>query len=189
MTMGVDIHGWIEIRRYGHWYSVLDIRALVDRNDEIRDCLFGACGVGFASIAEGRGVPDDLGELCKKEYYGRWADGYGHTWISAKELEEINWEEKSKELDEQLHEYRLSPDGKRRVGCMVRVWPDKELNDYKSELAGYKQVQIRNRLYVYEKLRRRDTLDDAWRALLKHIALFAKSYGSENARMVVWFIN
>ncbi len=194
MTMGCDIHGWVEIKpmeTLNYWRSVLNVGALVVRNYDIFGSLFGVRNhVGFEPIAADRGLPEKVSELCQKES-DRWGvDGHSHTWISAIELWGIDWNEESTKVDDRIHVYKLTPEGERETPDEFTkfLWGS-ELDDYQEELAKHGQVQIDNMLYIYEKVCRRDAIGKDWKLLLDFIKKLAEAYGSDNVRMVVWFDN
>jgi len=62
--MGVDIHGWVEMKYVDEWRGVLDIRALVHRYIHGFGSMFLDEG-DFELIAKDRGLPDDISEQAK----------------------------------------------------------------------------------------------------------------------------
>jgi len=89
--MGVDIHGWVEMKVLDEWDGVLRLEAFVGRHRHGFGSMFLDGGL-FPPIAKGRGLPNDISEEAKLSYP---EEDWGHSWIYWNEIDEIDWEEVS----------------------------------------------------------------------------------------------
>jgi hypothetical protein len=155
--MGVDIHGWVEIRppKWEWWTAAIRIDDIVQRNYAMFASLFGIRNYRdfgdapnldpehasarehgrFRAIAPGRGEPPRASEHYSRER--NVGDVVGETWVLWSELAVIDWAEEGENLIE--HE------------------------------------------------RRGDHLNGGWDALFKLMEILAGQFGAENVRLAVSF--
>ena len=188
--MGCDIHGWVEVKLLDTWYPVIDISLFVHRNYDMFGCLFGVRNYcKFKPIAANRGIPDDVSELVKKEIRSWDIDGHSHTWITYREIKNINWDEEGDEIDERVHQYKRLKDGSLKyIGKCL--WSSR-LDDpeIQKQLREKGECEVDGIIYRYEKVKRKDALSRDWEFLFKCMEYLAECYGEENVRLVVWFDN
>ena len=204
--MGCDIHGWIEIKPYPktspeHWESVVDIGHIVGRNYDMFGLLFGVRNYpNYQSIAEMRGIPsydknqkDKDGESDYRPYALRelekWnGDAHGHSYISLSEIENIDWEKESEDIDERIHLYIIE-DGKERE--MMKASSFGELSKEElNELCKKKVLVKGDRVFKFEKTKYKDAISGDWNVLFDIMRRLGKQQeNNDNVRMVVWFDN
>jgi hypothetical protein len=159
--MGVDIHGWVEVRLdpaedqarqpLANWVAVLLVGSLLDRNADMFASLFGLSNVSrFRPLAPDRGFPSDPSLVLAEniEQLGPWlARGeVGHpSWLTWAEINEIDWTETA-----QTNE----PVGLSSVAHVAA---------------------------------RRDALSEPWELLFDLMRRLSQDYGGDNVRLVVWF--
>ncbi|MET8976012.1 hypothetical protein ABZX85_10370 [Streptomyces sp. NPDC004539] len=102
--MATEVNGMVECRPLARvwgeededvvWWGAVDLFLLNSGNAyDALACLFGVRNsFGFRPLAEGRGLPGDVSEGVREQYYG---EAYGATWISWAELEGVDWEERN----------------------------------------------------------------------------------------------
>jgi hypothetical protein len=94
--MGVDIYGWVEVKRrdWDQWDGVIRIRFLVWRSYGMFGSLFGWRNEDheFRPIAARRGSPEHVSEeyFVERDSYGGQV---GETWALWRELAAIDWDE------------------------------------------------------------------------------------------------
>lgn len=105
--MGCDIHGWVEVNNYGHWYEYINAGHLLHRNYEMFGILFGVRNYGnFVPIAEGRGIPLDASNVVKADYERWGADVHSPSFITFDEIMSINWWERGTDLTDRVYCFR-----------------------------------------------------------------------------------
>ncbi len=156
--MGMDIHGWVEVRRHPSavWTAVIVLGALVGRNGSLTAWLFRDAGT-FPPIAAERGVPPDaspdvMDELGRLQHLIASGEIHSFTWATWGEIEAIDWDV------EPLTEVRPS----------VAVYPEMT------------QTFLRTRQDTLLGSR-------GWALLFDLARRLAKDYGDDHVRFVVWF--
>lgn len=183
--MGTDIHGWIEVKEGNFWRGVNEVYRLTRarRNYEMFGCLFGVRNRGnFKPIAEGRGLPGDVSDEAKKDE--EFCGGKDHTWISYKEIKNINWEERAVKPSVSYVEFKKNPDGSlsETESCGEGLTEEEKVKVY-SGLS----VEKNGYIYFPEVLRRESCLSKEWRLLFDIMRLLSDEYEPEGVRLVVWF--
>lgn len=91
--MGTDIHGWVEKENEREWISIVKIDDLVGRRNEMVSILFGVTHYldKFEAVAEGRGLPHNIGWYANQDYESWDADAHSPTWILWSELKQVQW--------------------------------------------------------------------------------------------------
>ncbi|MEU6866793.1 hypothetical protein ABZ924_26625 [Streptomyces sp. NPDC046876] len=160
-------------------------------------CLFGIRNASFEPLAADRGLPPDASPEARA-HYEDWGGAYGGSWITWAELQTVDWEEASTEVDECVHEYRRGADG---------AWELYGLNsslDRFAELSGIEDPRVLqragrthpegsewhdgDRLFRIERLRRRQAVpDEEWGAVWTVMRTLAGLHGDDGVRLVVWF--
>jgi hypothetical protein len=192
--MGTDIHGWIECYTSDtnpeSWIPVMDLFSLFPGRDyDAFACLFGVKNyVGFRPIAEDRGLPDDVSEKVREEFPVE--DGYhSYTWITCREIQEIDWEEESEVTDERIHQYLRNEQGE-LIYHSKAAWE----RDF-AERVGYNQVDktlseqewdLGDVVYRREKLQRKEILP-IWQDTFQEMERLSHIYGADNVRLIVCF--
>lgn len=186
--MGVSIYGWVEVRDGKEWFGVINISEIIDDDYDMFGMLFGVKNyTGFEPIAEDRGLPEDISFLAKKDYDEWEGRVFGTTWVTWKELKQINWDEESPYPDGRVHIYIVQPDGSEKYYGKAWLISDLSEEDYKRIWKG-EEIRKGKRVYRAERIRRRDILDRDWQMLFELMEVLAKYYGDENVRLVVWFV-
>jgi hypothetical protein len=187
--MGVDIHGWVEIRTMAsQWDGVLKIDSLAERVYDMFGCLFGVMNFAhFCPIAADRGFPPDLSEEATRELV-EWDDEWGSeplwpTWIAWHEIQGIDWEEGSLAVDSRVHRYRKAADGcliYDGKGCSWSDGPEAALKEGQT-------YETEEYIYKVERIRRQSALSPGWKLIFDLIARLAEAPGVQSLRLVVWF--
>ncbi|RLB17876.1 MAG: hypothetical protein DRG35_01405 [Deltaproteobacteria bacterium] len=178
--MGTDIHGWLEFKSEDEWEGAFQISNLVDQYYDIFGLLFGIRNALFKPIAPGRGLPSDASLTTRLNWYDWKGTGYGATWITYNEIKEINWDEEA--IDNRIHEYTSDGEYLGKFSYSTELTHE-ELNKLQRE----KEIRKGDRIYRIEKVKRKDLLTRGWQLLFEIMEVFAKHYGDENVRLVVWF--
>jgi len=84
--MSTDITGWVEIKINNHWFGVIHINVLIQRNYSMFDFLFGGRNEDYENAIAGSRMPEDLSSNAIDK--GIW-----ETWIGLDELLAINWDD------------------------------------------------------------------------------------------------
>lgn len=99
--MGCDIHAHIEIKVRGEWYYYNELN--INRNYELFEKMAGVRGEIENAIDKPRGLPKDISFMTKLKSDLWDTDGHTHSWLSGKELAELEeWTEK-KEFQERYN--------------------------------------------------------------------------------------
>lgn len=117
--MGTDITGWVEIEKNVRWFGIVRIQVLMGRNYRMFNFLFGGRSENFdEAVAGNRGVPNPA----SREVQDHWGGlpGYASSWITWKELEQINWS---------IHQDILSDDWRRLFEIMRILSEDAEVSE------------------------------------------------------------
>jgi len=187
--MGCDIHGWVEVKEKYGWASVICIDELIWRNYDMFGSLFGVRNyAGFRPIAPNRGFPEDASYITKRDYKGWGIDAHSATWITWKEIKEIDWEEEAEREDARIHVYKVREDGTLEYRHKF-LWSSELTHEDYRILREKKELRKDNIVYKLEKIKRKDALSNDWKALFELMEVLAKRYGDENVRLVVWFDN
>ncbi len=184
--MGCDIHGWVEIKNYGFWNSILKIDLLINRNYDMFGSLFGVRNyANFRPVAKSRGIPDDISWETKADIE-RWGyDGHSHSFITYKEIKDIDWEEYSIDFGNRVFVYSI------KKGDFIENWLlSTELTDEDMDTLYENKVLVKeDKIYMLRKLKRKHALTRDWKLLFDIMDLLAKEVGEDNVRLVVWFDN
>ena len=86
--MSTDITGWIEVKVNDHWFGVIKLNYIIQRNYSMFDFLFGGRNDDYENAIAGQRLP--LPEEMSREAE---EDGIWETWIGLDELLIIDWEE------------------------------------------------------------------------------------------------
>jgi hypothetical protein len=205
--VGTDIRGFIEVghrhRAGGVRWTAAEKLSVVEHYDMF-GCLFGVMNyANFRPIAPNRGIPEDASAEVKNWVAEilTWAkpdsaDFHSATWISWAEIKAIDWREEGLEADSRLHRYRYTEEGtlvfegksawSRDWGEQVGVSIEDALG---KKLIWEKDVELvaGERVYLAEKLQRKDVLTPDWMDVFKNMESLAAKHGDELVRLVVWF--
>jgi hypothetical protein len=195
--MGTDINGWVEFRLADSWYAAIRPGSIVGRDYDAFGCLFGVRNFAhFRPIAPDRGIPADASLMVQHEF--KEGERYWHnpTWISWREVREIDIDEPAEQADSRIHWYTRDANGAlvfagkaawvrdfaEHVGHSIiegvfgtRTWPEG------------REWEINGKIYRAERLTRGDALGGAWETLFRLMDVLADAYGADNVRLVVWF--
>lgn len=218
--MGTNITGWIEVRGLSGWLLIAEISALVGRDYDMFASLFGVLNdLEFAPVAAGRGLPSDMSrDLRKKIVEGSEVTGpithevavrvfeskrssYAPTWVTWTELQQVNWDDKSKKIDERSHRYVLEADGALRFDgfgpYLYSFFPDDvdwrsvvtEGMSWSKESAREQHIREdpRSVIFIAEHMSRKLCLGEDWLMVFKIMEVLATNFGEEGVRLVVWF--
>lgn len=205
--MGTDIHGFIECR-WDYWLDeddrawsqVIDLSHLYNGRDYgAFGALFGVRDTAsFRALADHRGLPHDASRevlAC----FGPWSDElHGESWISWGELTAADWGEVANEVDDCVHEYRLSPDGSWKMhGRNSSLTRFAELSGLTDARHLYRAGRVYpentewpdgDRLFRIGRLQRKHAVPDSeWDPIWSVMRTLATLHGDEGVRLVVWF--
>ncbi|MET9606491.1 hypothetical protein ABZZ17_15640 [Streptomyces sp. NPDC006512] len=205
--MGVDLNGFIECRwdrwldEDDHsWSGAIDLAHLYNGRSYVAfGSLFGMRDTAsFRPLADQRGLPPDVSPetLADMEPWG--PDVKGASWITWAELEAADWDEVSDQVDDCVHEYRLTPHGTWRLhGRNSGLSRFAELAGITDPRALYRAGRTYpegtewpdgDRLFRIGRLTRRQAVPDHdWGAVWSVMRTLAALHGDEGVRMVVWF--
>jgi hypothetical protein len=178
--MGVNIHGWVELRPYAaSWHGAVRLDAFAPSNYDMFSCLFGVRPfASFIPIASSRGLPTDISEAASSDYL-EWEEVFGESWIMWSDIQKIDWSEEV--LDTRPRCYELT-----KGELAFRSKATANDGDNLTEGATWTESGF---VYRVENISRRQVLDGSrdWRLLFHLMETIASEYGSENVRLVVWF--
>ncbi len=86
--MGCDIHGFIEVKYKGEWYTY-DKIPLGTRNYTLFGLIAGVRDESVTPISQPKGIPKDVTPIVKIEIKKIGVDGHSHTWLSKKEMKKV----------------------------------------------------------------------------------------------------
>lgn len=204
--MGCDIHGWVEVRPYKNvapedWESVVNISNIIGRNYDMFGLLFGVRNYcNYEPIADSRGMPK-YGKHQKKEddeddrpytlkESDSWnGDAHSHTFITWSEIEKIDWDKESDDLDERIHLYMKGKDGKEKEWGKEGMFGELT-DDEKKTLSNKLELVKGNKIFRLEKTKLKDAISGDWKVLFDIMKRLAKQHESgDDVRLVVWFDN
>lgn len=209
--MGCDIHGLVEVNWYGEyednyedgeepvdWRCAIDnIGFWVGRSYDTFGMLFGVRNyANFEPVAPQRGIPEEgserlddrLGYYREKDLIGA-VDCHSHTYLTLKELNEIDWEETTEKEDCRIRVYNEDNELLKKF-LSSTILSDEEVQRIEDGEEVVKEVgdgEVRK--YRREKMKRTEALSGAWEKLIEQMEMFGETYGEENVRLVVWFDN
>lgn len=159
--MGVDIHGWVEVRRIyrdrwqwnmpADWIAVVAIGGLLARNYDMFGCMFGVQNPSkFVPIAPNRGFPDDPSlvvqdDIARLQRLIATREIHSASWITWSEIKQVDWS---------------TP----------------------AQVSG--PIGLSSTDHV---AKRREAIERDWLLLFDVMRRLAREYGDENVRLVVWF--
>lgn len=209
--MGCDIHGLVEVNWYGRyednyeddeaptsWKCAIDnIGFWVGRSYDTFGLLFGVRNyASFDPIAPQRGIPEETSERLENrlDYYREdgligAVDCHSISYITLKELHEINWEETAEEEDSRIRVYNEDDELQMKAAGISHLSEDElqRINDGEEVVKEASDGEVRK--YRLEAMKKRDALSGAWEKLIDQMERFGETYGEENVRLVVWFDN
>lgn len=160
-----------------HWYGVIEVESLLDRDYTMFGSLFGLRNwTDFHSAVESRGLPDDLSERAIDDVFEFGEEYHSHTWATWQELEAVNWKEEA--LTGVA--WSVEPDEK---GCR---WGTRLEHSDPRRMEGNSWVE-RGGLVRVEKLTRWEALGRQGQLLFDLMRVLAARYGGDAVRLVVWF--
>ncbi len=192
--MGTDISGWIEAKissiKTKEWQPIVDLFWLYGNRDyDAFGCFFGVRNYAhFRPVAEGRGFPQDVSERVKQEATQYGDDIFGSTWMNWNDIKQLDWEEKSENIDERIHRYVRNEQGELHFEGKG-LW-EREF----AERVGYNQCikdqeqewDLGDVVYRREYMKRKD-VKGSWEVVFTVLEQLARRYGDEHVRLVVWF--
>lgn len=201
--MGTDIHGWVEYQIPGlspdDFMScpVIRLGCLPSRDYDMFGSLFGVRNYAlFKPIAAKRGIPIDvsydvqqaLREIADADPRMR-DEFHSYTWITWKEIKNIDWEEEAEAFDNRAHVYTKDENGE-LIWQRKGLFGHEKLPDeaWKILRAG-KPWEQGNNVYHLKKMKRKEALENEWewQLLFDMMELLANRFGDEHVRMIVWF--
>jgi len=187
--MGCDIYGWVEVKEDEYWFAAINIRGILWENYDMFGCLFGVRNYAmFKPIAQKRGIPEDASFRTGEDYREGITDWHSASWITWKEIKEIDWEEESETEDSRIHVYEIKDDGSETF-LEKFSWSSELTEEEYTTLLENKEVRKENKIYRMEKLKRKDAISSDWQLLFELMEVLAKVYGDEGVRLIVWFDN
>lgn len=188
--MGCDIHGWVEINPYKDdpwWSPCIEINSILGRNYDMFGLLFGVRNYAtFNPIAENRGIPKNASSIVKNDIKEWGIDAHSASYLTFTEISGINWDAKSIEKDERIHEYRKTENGEE---FSVKYSWGSGLEGHEEELRETGRVEIGDRVYKLEYETAKEALSSDWKFLFELMEKLAERYGDSNVRLIVWFDN
>jgi len=207
--VGIDIHGFIEVRPWASWPDLPSeipwkAAARLDCLNITRDydafgCLFGVMNfAGFQPIAADRGLPEDAGELVRQERQALYQPAQWTTWISWEEIRSIDWREPAERVDARLHEYHRTPDGQWQ--CVGKAAWSREMRQAQglevpppgTPPGTWPEGSIwtsGDMQWRAERLTRGHAVpaDSAWQPVWDVMGVLGRLHGERNCRLIVWF--
>ena len=212
--MGCDIHGYIEYKQFERtmWWGVVEIDILAGRNYDMFGSLFGVRNyANFKPMFADRGCPKDVSmnveELKKK--WGRDA----HSWSYVTATDILDFELSLSDIsgaDERIHELRITKDNdliehsKSGYSSQLEKWGVYEVmgvSDNGSSMGASifganddianapDAVTIDDNVFARVPITRREVYDSDWKFIFRLMKTFAKEFGNDNVRLIVWFDN
>jgi hypothetical protein len=174
--MGIDIHGWVEIKPKTQWQGVIKIDSILGRNYLMFGCLFDE-KCYFESVASSRAPTNTSDEV---SYDNAFHHAGLEQCLTYSEIKKINWSELSIEMMEHVY---------------VRDGFDKLhlIEGYELSNVDYTRLQKDSYfekgclIFKLEKIQRKDCLTHDWLRLFEFMRILADEFGEENVRLVVWF--
>ena len=182
--MGVDILGWVEVKRSDEWIGALRIDALVYRHKYGFGSMFLDDEM-FQPIAKGRGLPDDVSEELKLSHP---EEDWGHTWASWDEIAAIDWEAVYTPPSPRIYTRKRTAKGDVRLDSISYLHEMKDPPPLDFTHEG--DTQIGDIVYsvVHEpSVQRKETLHAGWQVVFEVMRFITDDRGNENVRLVVWF--
>ena len=114
---------------------------------------------------------------------------HSYTWITWKEIKNIDWEEEAEAFDNRTHVYTKDENGEliwQRKGLFCH---EKLPDEAWKVLREGKPWEQGNNVYHLKKMKRKEALDNEWewQLLFDMMKLLANRFGDEHVRMIVWF--
>lgn len=209
--MGCDIHGLIEVNWYGKyednyeegkepvdWKCAIDnIGFWVGRSYDTFGLLFGIRNyANFDPVAPKRGIPEESSERLddrldpyREENRIGAVSCHSHSYLTLKELNEIDWEQPTEKEDSRIRIYN-EDDELQMKAAQIGSLSDEEvqrIEDGEEVVKEGSDGEVRK--YRREKMKKEDALSGAWEKLIEQMEMFGETYGEENVRLVVWFDN
>ncbi len=207
--MGVDIHGFVEVRPWVTWPDVpsevmWEAAARLDCLNITRDydafgCLFGVMNfAGFQPVAAERGLPGDASELVREEHAALYQEAKWSSWVTWQEIQSVDWDEPADLVDARLHEYHRTPEGQWRF-VQKAAWSRAAFEAQGLDVpppgtppliwprgSAWTSGDVQFRAEV---LTRRDAVPagGAWQPVWDVMTVLGRLHGDDNCRLVVWF--
>ena len=191
--MGTDIHGHVEVRPYSsspeHWQDVMKIDGLLHRNYDMFAFWFGVRNYDEVVQPQfpDRGFPENPSETTKQRFeeYGCEHSPSYMTWA---ELENVITSEDftKKYMSPYTSEHDIV-DGKVQPSWCSFLSSSTITETENRKIQKGLGVIKGNKLYRREMTSASEQMSDDWKTLIRHMKIFAKHYGKENVRLVVWF--
>jgi len=105
--MGCDIHAYLEVKNNnGDWLFINEPEKINQRNYRLFATLAGVRNsFGIDPISNPRGIPEDVTDYVKGEFDTWEGDGHNHSYLTAKELLEFDYDKRF-ELEDGKYSYR-----------------------------------------------------------------------------------
>jgi len=203
--VGCDIHGLVEVNWRGKyednyedaeeapvsWKCAIDnVGMWVGRSYDTFGLLFGVRDyANFEPVAPRRGLPDNLSSRAEERVEADRSWSHSFTYISLKELNEIDWEETSEEADSRIRVYDENDELQFKAAGVGSLSDEEERKIRNGEEVVKELSNGKIQKYRLEKMKRKDALSGAWEDLIDLMQSFGETYGEENVRLVVWFDN
>ena len=186
------LYGWVEVRdgEGSRWQGIVDVADLLAQcpDGPLYESLFwpGFAELGFKTIAPERGVPVDASGAVRADLSAaRYGDAYKHTWITWREIRDMDWDQLSAlpDQDHLPHVYSRTADG-RLVHEGVGAGGYAEWWQGKPEI-----FEDNGKILRYEHISRRKAFEQSmgWPSILTMLRALAQRYGADNVRVVVRF--
>jgi hypothetical protein len=211
--MGIDIHGWVEVRQPGrdYWLGAIKVHAIAwGQNHDAWGCLFlGGPPAYFVPLAPpDRGMPPDAcfevregAEELRTEYPELHLHPY---WVSWAEIAAMDRDEEGVQDYLGLMVSTRHPDGTwHREEVEGKPWTEhiEILAQHDSTLASViravadgtyppdapREWEFGDTRYRVGRLKRREAFSLAWRTLFELMEVLAGTYGSDAVRLSAWF--
>jgi hypothetical protein len=187
--MGIDLHGWIEVRTAATatWLPAVWLDVLASRNTDLFGALFGVGSTLFRPLAFARGLPADVSQTVRRDagvpftldgttsLHESW---WGDTWITWSEILAADPDEPADGL--WLFQREPGP-----LGTPVESWTNLP---YDPAQVGRRWEEDGVSYWVVHPRRRDLMTDDAdWQAVVELSTVLARRFGAAHVRWVVWF--
>jgi len=194
--VGVDITGWVEVRRdFDEWSPLLNLEVFLGRNYDLFGCLFGEVNhAGFHPVAASRGLPHDASAAVRAHFSELEPHIFGVTWIGWEEVRHIDWEEMAVAPDARVHRYVRQEDGTLAFAGKA-AW-SRDLADA-GILGPPGSPTVRHEegtewhvgaeVYRVERLRRRAAISGDWDRLVGILDSLIPPYTADALRLIVGF--
>ena len=175
--MGTDIHGWVEVYHdpfiQNGWGRCIDIENIVGRNYDMFGMLFGVRNfANWEPLADSRGFPSFVDRTIEKSLTGY--DNITYLWFH--EIEAINWDEQSQNLNQRISEFDLNgnPTGMAFLDSSILSFTEREI------LRSGIPLKLNDVILKCVRKIRKECLSGDWELLFKLMRTLNERYQAVN---------